>query len=81
MTLRFSAGRVAQRVQETNWHESQRIEMMEDGRCLLYIKVGSTMEMKPWIRAWGGDCEVLAPEALRKEIGEEMRMAGELYRA
>ena len=79
VTLRFSAGRVAQRVQETNWHESQRIEMLPDGRCLLHIKVGSTMEMKPWIRAWGPDCEVLAPETLRTEIADDMRKAGQLY--
>ena len=37
-------------------------------------------EMKPWIRGWGPDCEVLEPEALRQEIAEEMVAATEIYR-
>ena len=35
--------------------------------------------MKPWIRGWGPDCEVLAPEGLRREIGAEMKAAGAVY--
>lgn len=65
VVLRFAAGRAAERVRETNWHESQTIEDMPDGGCVLRIVVGSTQEMKPWIRQWGPDCEVLAPAALR----------------
>ncbi|MCL4506664.1 MAG: WYL domain-containing protein [Chloroflexi bacterium] len=79
VVLRFAAGRAAQRVRETNWHETQRIEDLPDGGCILNIQVGSTQEMKPWIRQWGCDCEVLAPAELRAEIGEEMKQAGELY--
>ncbi|MGQ9889055.1 MAG: helix-turn-helix transcriptional regulator [Aggregatilineales bacterium] len=79
VVLRFAAGRAAERVRETNWHESQTIENMPDGGCVLRIVVGSTQEMKPWIRQWGPDCEVLAPTALRTEIGEEMRRAGQVY--
>ncbi len=79
VVLRFAGGRAAQRVRETNWHETQRIEDLPDGGCVLRIQVGSTQEMKPWIRQWGCDCEVLAPAELRAEIGEEMRRAGELY--
>jgi len=79
VVLRFTAGRVANRVSETNWHETQIIEPLVDGGCILRIKVGSTQEMKPWIRQWGPDCVVLEPPELRKEIGEEMRRAGELY--
>ena len=77
--LRFVAGRAADRVRETNWHESQIIEDAPDGGCVMRIKVGSTLEMKPWIRQWGADCEVLGPATLRTEIGAEMRRAGELY--
>jgi proteasome accessory factor B len=80
VVLRFAAGRAADRVRETNWHESQVID--DDpagGGCVLRITVGSTQEMKPWIRQWGADCEVLAPADLRREIAEEMRRAGEIY--
>ncbi len=79
VVLRFAAGRAAERVRETNWHETQTIEDMPDGGCVLRIVVGSTQEMKPWIRQWGPDCEVLAPAALRTEIGEDMRRAGQVY--
>jgi len=43
------------------------------------VTVGNALEMKPWIRQWGKDCEVLAPEALRREIAEEMRVAARMY--
>jgi predicted DNA-binding transcriptional regulator YafY len=66
-------------VRESNWHESQQIDELLDGGCVLRITVGSTQEMKPWIRQWGPDCEVLAPEALRQEIADEMRRAGARY--
>jgi predicted DNA-binding transcriptional regulator YafY len=79
VTLRFAPGRAADRVRETHWHESQVIEDAPDGGCVLAITVGSTQEMKPWIRQWGPDCEVLAPPGLRREIAEEMRRAGENY--
>jgi len=79
VTLRFAPGRAADRVRETNWHESQRIEDLPDGGCEMRITVGNTLEMKPWIRQWGHECEVLNPPELRAEIAEEMRQAGELY--
>jgi predicted DNA-binding transcriptional regulator YafY len=79
VALRFAAGRAAERVRETNWHETQRIEDLPDGGCVMRITVGSTQEMKPWIRQWGPDCEVLEPLELRGEIAEEMRRAGALY--
>lgn len=79
VALRFAAGRVATRVKETNWHETQVLIDLPDGGCRLEITVGSTQEMKPWIRQWGPDCEVLEPPELRREVAEEMRRAGELY--
>lgn len=79
VALRFAPGRAATRVRESNWHESQQIDELLDGGCVLRITVGSTQEMKPWIRQWGPDCEVLAPEALRQEIADEMRRAGARY--
>lgn len=78
VALRFSP-RVARRVKETRWHESQELEDSADGGCIMRVRVAHTLEMKPWIRSWGPDCVVLAPEELRKEVGEEMRMAAEGY--
>ncbi len=77
--LRFPAGRVADRVRESEWHYSQKREDLPDGGCILSVTVGSTLEMKPWIRQWGKDVIVLAPGELRREIAEEMREAARLY--
>lgn len=77
--LKFPPGRVAQRVKESEWHITQQIGDLPDGGCILTVRVGATLEMKPWIRQWGADCEVLSPPELRAEIAEEMRRAAEMY--
>jgi predicted DNA-binding transcriptional regulator YafY len=78
VVLRFSPG-VARRVRESTWHPSQTCQDMPGGGCLLRVHVAHTLEMKPWIRGWGPDCEVLAPEELRAEVAEEMRRAAAIY--
>jgi len=78
VALRFSP-QVARRVKESIWHPSQRLEECADGGCVLKVRVAQPLEMKPWIRGWGPDCQVLAPEWLRKEVAEEIRRAAEGY--
>lgn len=71
--LRFTP-RVTRRVKESIWHPTQHIEDCDDGGCLFSVQVSMPLEMKPWIRGWGPDCEVLAPEELRREVaGEAVR--------
>lgn len=77
--LRFPPGRITARVKSSEWHMSQHIEDLSDGGCVLVVKIGDYVEMKPFIRQWGKDVIVLAPEALRCEIAEEMRAAARLY--
>ncbi|MBM4466968.1 MAG: WYL domain-containing protein, partial [Chloroflexi bacterium] len=76
--LRFSP-QVARRVAESIWHPSQRLAQCDDGGCLLTMQVAHPLEMKPWIRGWGPDCEVLAPAGLRAEVAAEMRQAAAKY--
>ena len=78
VVLRFSPS-VARRVKESVWHGSQELEDCEDGGCIMRVRVAHTLEMKPWIRGWGPDCEVLSPEELRRGIAEELRSAAEVY--
>ncbi len=78
--LRFGA-RVARRLKESFWHPSQRIEDLADGSCLFTVRVGSTLEMKPWIRQWGADVRVLAPDGLRRELLAEARAQVAAYEA
>ena len=78
VVLRFTPG-VSRRVKESLWHESQSLEDCPDGGCICRVWVAHPVEMKPWIRGWGPDCEVLAPAELRAEVGEEMRRAAGVY--
>jgi proteasome accessory factor B len=80
VVLRF-APTVVRRLKESVWHISQRVEDRPDGSCLFTVRVGSTVEMKPWIRQWGADVEVLAPADLRAELAAEARALAELYAA
>ena len=76
--LRFSR-RVVSRVRESDWPGVVASEEDREGRCTLTFRVNHVLELKSWIRAWGPECEVLAPEELRREIGEEIQAAVAMY--
>lgn len=77
--LRF-APQVARRVMETLWHPSQQTELLEDGSLLWSVEIAGVLELIPWIRGWGHEVEVLAPQSLRVEIGKSLIAAAELYK-
>jgi predicted DNA-binding transcriptional regulator YafY len=77
-TLRFTPA-VVRRLKESVWHHSQRLEDVPDGSCLFTVRVGSTLEMKPWIRQWGSAVEVLSPPELRQELITELLAQAQLY--
>lgn len=68
--LRFEAS-ATRRIKETRWHPSQELEDIEDGACLLRLKVAHPEEMLYWIRGWGPQVEVLKPVWLRQRIRRE----------
>jgi CRISPR-associated endonuclease/helicase Cas3 len=76
--LRFSPA-VAHRVQETQWHRSQRVEHQPDGAVLWQAAIAAPQEMLPWIRGWGADVEILEPIGLRKALEREVRKMARLY--
>lgn len=80
VTLRFHPD-VAKRVQETNWHPSQRLDWDDNRRGYLNatFEVADITDLKPWIRAWGARCEVLEPAELRDQMMGEARNLAELY--
>ena len=78
VVLHFSAS-VTRRVKESTWHHSQSIQDLPDGSCCFTVQVGSTLEMRPWIRQWGADVVVLAPPELRAEIANEARRSAAAY--
>jgi len=78
VTMRFAPS-VVRRVKESTWHHSQRIEDLPDGSCLFTVMIGSTQEVKPWIRGWGAAVEVLSPSEFREEMIEEVREMARVY--
>jgi proteasome accessory factor B len=77
--LKFSA-HAARRVQESVWHHSQRLEVQQDGGCVLTMCVGGIREIRNWVLSWGADVEVLAPAELRAQIAAEGDRLAEMYR-
>ncbi len=80
VVLRFSP-RVAYRVHESLWHPSQRLTDQQDGGVILEIDVSNTTELGPWVRSWGPDVEVLAPDEFRAEIAADLARALTRYDA
>jgi CRISPR-associated endonuclease/helicase Cas3 len=80
VVLRFSE-RVKARVLETRWHPSQQTheDPEKPGSLLWEVQVADTLDLIPWIRSWGADCEVLEPESLRKALEREARRLAEVY--
>lgn len=76
--LRFSAA-ATQRVKESIWHHSQRLEDLANGGCDLYMRVGGIRELRSWVLGWGCEVEVLAPQQLRDEINQHARRMVGIY--
>jgi hypothetical protein len=78
VVLRF-APTATPHIRERTWHPSQAIEFPADGGCILRVRVSEPMEMQPWIRSWGAQVEVLAPDWLRERVADELRRAADRY--
>ncbi len=72
VVLQFSPA-VAPLVKERRWHATQSIDDLADGGVLLVVRVSDPREMRPWIRSWGAECEVVEPRWLREEMKEESK--------
>ncbi|MGH3630625.1 MAG: helix-turn-helix transcriptional regulator [Sciscionella sp.] len=75
--LRFSQY-VSRRVRETTWHASQTLTDTPDG-LIWEADIGDITEIRPWIRGWGADCEVLEPVELRDGMIQEARRLAFTY--
>ena len=80
VVLRFSE-RVKSRVLETRWHPSQqtREDTEKPGTLFWEVQVADTLDLLPWIRGWGADCEVLEPKALREVLEREVKKMARVY--
>lgn len=72
VVIRFSPA-VADFIREKQWHESQQIRELKDGRVELTMKLTSLVEVERWILSWGGHAVVVTP----KELAENVRKAAQ----
>jgi predicted DNA-binding transcriptional regulator YafY len=70
--LRFTA-RVASRVADTTWHESQEVRQLANGSVEVRLLIAEPTEIRNWILGWGKECEVVAPANLRSSIADELQ--------
>jgi proteasome accessory factor B len=78
VVLRFRADQ-APYVAERQWHPSQRLKWLPDGRLELTFRAGGSFEIRRWILGWGDAVEVVAPESLRRDIVCMLARVGTLY--
>jgi CRISPR-associated endonuclease/helicase Cas3 len=81
VTLRFSPN-VRKRVLETRWHplqEDPQDDPEKPGWLRWTAQVADTMDMMPWIRGWGADCEVVGPKELKETLMGEVKAMAERY--
>ena len=79
VVLRFHQN-VAERVAESRWHGSEQpLEKQPDGSVIWRAKVAQPIEMLPWIRGWGADVTVIAPDDLKESIMADVRRSAEYY--
>lgn len=77
-TLVFSPER-ARWVASERWHPKQENRFLEDGSYELRIPYADDRELIMDILKYGADCQVVAPEPLRKRVAEELQRNLEHY--
>ena len=79
VVVRFSADQ-APYVREREWHPTQKIRTLRDGRVELTFRAGGAFEIIRWALSWGSAAQLIQPKSLRQRIAEELRAATRLYR-
>lgn len=78
IVLRFSR-QVADRVKESQWHTSEQVETQADGSLIWRARIAEPKELLPWIRGWGAQVEVIAPDSIRRSLVEEAQQLFRVY--
>ncbi len=78
--IRFSAT-VAHRIEERDWHESQRLERHADGQVDLHLRLSALVEIERWVLGWGDQAEVLSPPELRQRLAATTTAMATRYQA
>ena len=67
--LRFTA-KLAPYIREREWHPSQKLSELADGRIELSFTCAQSYEVASWVASWRDGVEVLGPTSLKKEFRE-----------
>jgi predicted DNA-binding transcriptional regulator YafY len=70
VVLRFDPF-IARFVRNEIWHDRQQVEDAADGSLILTLPVADLIEIKMKVLKYGPHVEVVAPDALRREVIEE----------
>lgn len=76
--LRFPP-HVANRVMEQVFHPNEQKILQDDGSVLWRAKLAGELEILSWVRSWGPDVQVLAPEGFKQRVIADLRHALNVY--
>jgi predicted DNA-binding transcriptional regulator YafY len=78
VVIEFSAAE-APYVREREWHASQTIEDLPDGRIRLTLNVVIDWELQAWVMGFGPAARVITPEAFARRIVESLEETRATY--
>jgi proteasome accessory factor B len=70
----------APRIQERQWHPSQKIKSIGNGRIELSLTLGTLEEIERWILSWGTHARVTAPEELKARLAKTIAELAKAYK-
>ena len=79
VVVRFSADQ-APYIREREWHPTQKIRTLRDGRVELTFRAGGAFEIIRWVMSWGSAAHLIQPKSLRRQVAEGLQAASRLYR-
>ena len=77
--LRFDAY-AAQLVRERRWHDSQKLNELEEGCLELEMRLDALEEVERWVLSWGSHARVLGPPELKDRVTAALQSMQESYR-
>src|SRR5205823_11356234 len=70
----------APRIEERQWHPSQKIKQLRDGGIELSLILGNLEDIERWILSWGSHAQALAPVELKERLSTTASALTEIYR-
>lgn len=73
-------GNAARFVRETHFHQSQKLQEIDDGSLLFSANACSLKSVIRWVLQFGGEAEVMEPIELRQQVAQELGMTIQKYK-